>query len=1223
MKIIGIKFQNLNSLKGIHEIRFDKPPFNGNSLFAITGSTGAGKTTILDAITVALYGRVHRHTKNANESMTRHTNESFSEVEFEVQNNIYRSRWEQKRAGKRAANEFLSPKMELSNALTGEIIASHPLVKVQQEIIDVCGLDYNQFLRSVVLSQGDFTRFLKASESERSELLEKLTDTGIYSQISSFVFEKTKSESNLLQQLKAKLDDQIFLTDLELADFEEQLVALGKREKSQLQEKEATSNQLQWLVQIGKLHEKARSLDVEYDDFQRKYDSLAPLFQRLTRHKELSAFRPLMVEVDNNQKNIAGIDESINQIDAEIVTLNDLFVETNSRFVEAETTYLSVEKEKNEAEPLIAEAEKLDALIESKMHQVNKAQDSVTNVNQQVEQLQNDITDRKSQIELLVAETERLAQWQKAHRQDETLQSVIPIFIDDLGKIEMESERVNQARQEHEKLKSQEAEAKAALSQLKEKREINQQSLSDLSKQIGTLEQEMLLALSGKSVEDWENEATMLPGLISLCERQFELSGMIAQSDQSLQEITQKQQQLNIQQQEQSKSLKILTEEWQREKDYLVVLQENARMQLLIQKYEADRKELRDGVACPLCGSIHHPFVASSSPEDNPDYELRQAEQQRKVDGLMEKINHTKISLQNIENLLQTAGEQKDRWMADKETHLKSFHQNNTSLPKPLDENNPVIIRAIIKSKKELQAQNNIELAKIRNLDRKRHEWEAQAAKTKEGSIRLEGENKQSEQHIIAINQSLARIDTSIKQTEKAVQSLQEKIICSLESYQLTFRLADGREILSTLQKRLETYLQTNDELKCKNEDLAVKQSDLQYKVKSLTEKQFETKHLTEELIQRQDEYKQLQKRRASVLGDKSPGEERKRLAHTFLSIRETCDKLRIEVSENKQKAEIAKSRMKQLTFDKTRLLEDEGRLSKQLLESLQPVGINSIDELRYGLMPEEEAKNADKLYQETEKEKTALVRLRNETRTELDQEKNKNLTTEPQEKLESALTDLEKSISELNQEMGRIREIIRVDGQRKNEYRKLADDIAAQQKEVDRWKKLSELIGSADGKKFSRFAQGLTLEQLVGLANKHIKNFTDRYVIYKTPDKDLDLQIMDHYQADIVRPMASLSGGESFLVSLALALGLSELASRKTQINSLFIDEGFGMLDAETLDTAILALENLQISGKTIGIISHVETLKERIGIQIQVEKKQGGYSKIKIVAFGQEYQK
>jgi exonuclease SbcC len=165
----------------------------------------------------------------------------------------------------------------------------------------------------------------------------------------------------------------------------------------------------------------------------------------------------------------------------------------------------------------------------------------------------------------------------------------------------------------------------------------------------------------------------------------------------------------------------------------------------------------------------------------------------------------------------------------------------------------------------------------------------------------------------------------------------------------------------------------------------------------------------------------------------------------------------------------------------------------------------------------------------------------------------------------------------------------------------------------------LAELIGSADGKKFSEFAQGLTLTRLTELANRHLNRLTDRYRITRNPQEYLDLLVVDHYQADSTRSMNSLSGGESFLVSLALALGLSELAGHKTQIETLFIDEGFGTLDADALEVALTALEILQGTGKMIGIISHVEALKERVSTQINVRKGVGGISTLRVVGFGE----
>jgi len=165
-------------------------------------------------------------------------------------------------------------------------------------------------------------------------------------------------------------------------------------------------------------------------------------------------------------------------------------------------------------------------------------------------------------------------------------------------------------------------------------------------------------------------------------------------------------------------------------------------------------------------------------------------------------------------------------------------------------------------------------------------------------------------------------------------------------------------------------------------------------------------------------------------------------------------------------------------------------------------------------------------------------------------------------------------------------------------------------------WRRLRELIGSHDGSKFRRYAQSISLDILTRHANRHLAKLSDRYLICRDEEEDeaLNLQIEDLHQAGVRRPMASLSGGESFLVSLALALGLSDLAGRTVRIDSLFVDEGFGSLDPETLEVAISALESLRQDHKTVGVISHVALLKERIATQIIVEKNSGGVSRIRV---------
>jgi len=194
-------------------------------------------------------------------------------------------------------------------------------------------------------------------------------------------------------------------------------------------------------------------------------------------------------------------------------------------------------------------------------------------------------------------------------------------------------------------------------------------------------------------------------------------------------------------------------------------------------------------------------------------------------------------------------------------------------------------------------------------------------------------------------------------------------------------------------------------------------------------------------------------------------------------------------------------------------------------------------------------------------------------------------------------------------------RDQIRTDDQNQKLRQAKEKDLTESRAQLVVWKRLRDLIGSHDGNKFMRYAQGISLDILTRHANRHLAKLSDRYRIRRDEQEALNLQIEDLHQASVRRPMASLSGGESFLASLALALGLSDLAGRTVRIDSLFIDEGFGSLDPETLEVAIASLESLRQDHKTVGVISHVGLLKERIGTQIVVEKMSGGLSRLRVI--------
>ncbi|EJB8472227.1 exonuclease subunit SbcC [Citrobacter freundii] len=214
---------------------------------------------------------------------------------------------------------------------------------------------------------------------------------------------------------------------------------------------------------------------------------------------------------------------------------------------------------------------------------------------------------------------------------------------------------------------------------------------------------------------------------------------------------------------------------------------------------------------------------------------------------------------------------------------------------------------------------------------------------------------------------------------------------------------------------------------------------------------------------------------------------------------------------------------------------------------------------------------------------------------------------------LQARLQQLAQQLRENTTQQGELRQQLKQDSDNRQRQQALMQQIKEAASQVEDWGYLNALIGSKEGDKFRKFAQGLTLDNLVWLANNQLTRLHGRYLLQRKASEALELEVVDTWQADAVRDTRTLSGGESFLVSLALALALSDLVSHKTRIDSLFLDEGFGTLDSETLDTALDALDALNATGKTIGVISHVEAMKERIPVQIKVKKINGlGYSKL-----------
>jgi exonuclease SbcC len=242
--------------------------------------------------------------------------------------------------------------------------------------------------------------------------------------------------------------------------------------------------------------------------------------------------------------------------------------------------------------------------------------------------------------------------------------------------------------------------------------------------------------------------------------------------------------------------------------------------------------------------------------------------------------------------------------------------------------------------------------------------------------------------------------------------------------------------------------------------------------------------------------------------------------------------------------------------------------------------------------------------------EETELNTKLKDRKNRLDIEQAKKLSATSYDDLQEQASTYEDSLKKVRDEISTCKYTLHRNKEAKERLKDKQESIEAQTRLCARWSNLHDLIGSADGKKYRTFAQGLTFELMVGHANRQLEKMTDRYLLIRDDSQPLELNVVDNYQAGEIRSTRNLSGGESFIVSLTLALGLSQMASKKVRVDSLFLDEGFGTLDEETLETALESLSALQQEGKLIGIISHVSALKERISTQISITPLSGGRS-------------
>jgi exonuclease SbcC len=395
-----------------------------------------------------------------------------------------------------------------------------------------------------------------------------------------------------------------------------------------------------------------------------------------------------------------------------------------------------------------------------------------------------------------------------------------------------------------------------------------------------------------------------------------------------------------------------------------------------------------------------------------------------------------------------------------------------------------------------------------------------------------------------------------------------------------------------------------------KRHDALVVQTRLQAEQIAKQTQELQEKRL--ELDRRQQERNALATQRQELFDDRNTEAEEQRLAYEVASAEKDEKNADNALTTARLHLQDLTTRINELRQTSATGRDKAAAAAAEFTARLAAAGFEQEQDYLTARLPETERRQLANRAGELNDRKTILENQTRDLQRQLAEEQAKNITAETPENLQALINDKQAACQSIQQDIGAIRQKLQENDERQRRLQEKLQAVAKQKSEYERWGQLDGLIGSADGKKYRNFAQGLTFDIMIRHANVQLQKLTDRYLLLRNETNPLELDVVDNYQAGEVRSTKNLSGGESFIVSLALALGLAHMASRNIRVDSLFLDEGFGTLDDDALDTALEALSSLQHDGKLIGIISHVAAIKDRIGAQILVTPTTGGKSRI-----------
>ena len=1247
MKIERITVCNIASLAGTHSVDFTKDPLRTAGLFSISGVTGAGKSTLLDALCLALFdetprlnqvGRLADLTNGERQNDTRmllrrNTAHGFAEVAFVgVDRQQWTARWSVRRGHNKAGGKLQHVEMVLYRghiAPGGEGVVAEGGKKtlVKDAIVEKIGLTFEQFTRAVLLAQNDFATFLKADDRQRAEILQALTGTEKFEAISRAVFARYSYEKKAVETLEAQLQGFRALTDEARAEADAALLSAicnVKHLENSLKVHEAWTEWFRQHTILVAAVEQAKAASSAAVELRNAASARRDELQ-LTENVSHAA-RALRDNEIRAEKAVEAAQTAFENAETALKSHVETLKAVTERVVTATTALKQVQEQQATAAPQLKLALELDAQFEPLQSRVKNAHVALTNATTAVndaKKKRDDVVRRKQALvdeqQILEARRQKLTAYVPFLKEAATWQHRLDAAITTGSEA---TELRNKRKSLTETLQTEQHELRAKRDELLQV----QQQVDSATKDLQDAETaERMFDGEGLAHQRAELDTTqrVLTTLkLELVERQK----LRADADSIEKEIAEfesaQTQNLTSLKQLQEVDVPAAIRDAQVSRDQLdriVAAVDDAAQRL--------RLSLQSEQPCPVCGSESHPYrhhapsfdaTAVKAAKDHcMELETRRdrlkTDEQRLIAGTQSRLDQIDKQQKARTKLLA---------MIESAVFSSIGHPEvATVLALPEVERQNVVtsqLDAVAKSLKQIAADEKAQRVAAK-LTQKRHEIVEKVA-----------EQYQSRQHSVTeLEKQMSITATKHADCESGLKKADETL----------------RDALAALGGLFIALPNSNDEFTA---DAAVFRDTFVASTKSCGEIQEQLGRLAtnllavnaaiepieEALIRARSAVTTCDTEHTAAVGDRDKHWQQRHqlfegrgvdaVQQEFAACLESAVQAVDKMTAEKHAAE----KRLAATEEAYKSANSHAENSADTLKTAQAAmsawleSFNSSSSRMLTIADVDQMLARDAVWFETERTHfKSMDQLVTSTFSACDvheQQLRQHVDRRPTLDDEIVVLESEQRVRrELETAMVFLeaaQDIVKNDDRQRNQDVELTQRLAEQLTVADPWLKLNELIGSKEGDKFRMIAQRRTLDVLLGYANHQLHQLAARYRLERLPES-LNLIVIDCDMGDEQRSIHSLSGGESFLVSLALALGLASLTSNRLRIESLFIDEGFGSLDSQTLSVAMNALTQLESQGRKVGVISHVTEMTDAIPVQIRIEKcRSGGASRIVI---------